>query len=104
MDVMIAKMKCKPETEEDLVGLYRGIEGKLPTGNIGYYFCRSEDDPLVFSYVSFWDSKRDWEKFFSGEAMLRFKEQQHTLIDGHEDLHWYSIESASIRASARKAA
>ncbi len=75
MEVMTIEYQATPFRAERLLSLYHpAVPRVLAYGAGGYLFYRSEDDPDHFVHVSFWNDRRDFDRYWLSEEMQQVRQ------------------------------
>jgi quinol monooxygenase YgiN len=70
MEVMTIEFQATPFRAERFRALYQpAVARVLAYGAKSYLFYRSEDDPDHFVHVSFWEHRRDFERYWFSREM-----------------------------------
>ena len=80
---VIAKLKAKAGSEEDLSALCQGLVAptRAEEGCIAYDLHRSDDDPGLFMFTESWASRPLWERHMSSPHLAAFGERQEAVVE-----------------------
>lgn len=83
---VIARLKAKPGSEEDLAALCRGLvePTRAEEGCILYDLHRSSDDPGLFMFTESWASRPLWEAHMKSPHLEAFGGRQEAVVESWE--------------------
>ena len=83
---VIAKLKAKAGSEEDLAALCRSLVAptRAEPGCLAYDLHRSHDDPGLFMFTEAWESRPLWEEHMKSPHLAAFGEKQDAVIETWE--------------------
>jgi quinol monooxygenase YgiN len=76
MELMTVEFQATPFRAERFRKLYEpAIARAASFGSTGHLFYRSEEDPDHFVHMSFWNDKRDFERYWFSREMQEIRQQ-----------------------------
>jgi quinol monooxygenase YgiN len=76
VEVMTIEYQATPFRAERFLELYRpGASRVLSYGATGFVLMRSEDDPDHIVHLSYWEDRKDFERYWFSREMQKVREQ-----------------------------